>query len=352
MKTLMKIQKYQQGKQFVPKVYSPNDALDWSAESWFSQRAPGIDGIKYTAEDAKRLASHVPEYKQIEQDARQNGTWLKMPNGETWTGDPRVWVMMQSKAYKKNYGETPWYTGQAEWPTEYNGINTNKVARARTYNGQMWFSDQPGYAQLFADELASDGIGVRFKRDDEKDIKGQVFIAGIPKNAQNVYTIPSNGGKFGYNWTHMPFKLTNTGVAPIKKSDPNYGDYYAQKRKLLTDDIVNHMEKIGKSGVYMHGVNDGNYYFNKRDENGNIIPYDGTKQSIGKVPSQIHPINEFISLPGLTNKLKFINGNNGDFDPENEDKYAFLNNKRTQYSELNNNRNIEFAKQGGILKRI
>ena len=37
-----------------------------------------------------------------------------------------------------------------------------------------------------------------------------------------------------------------------------------------------------------------------------------------------HPIiNEFISQPGFTNKVKFIEGNNGDFDINNPYKYAY-----------------------------
>lgn len=43
----------------------------------------------------------------IEHQAKANGTWLKMPDGSTWKGDPRSWVQMQSKDYAKYVGNSP-----------------------------------------------------------------------------------------------------------------------------------------------------------------------------------------------------------------------------------------------------
>ena len=68
--------------------------LDWSPESWFGTRATGA----YDAEDIAALQSHIPEYLEIERAAKANGTWLKMPDGSTWEGDPRGWAMLQSRA--------------------------------------------------------------------------------------------------------------------------------------------------------------------------------------------------------------------------------------------------------------
>ena len=68
--------------------------LDWSPESWFSTRP---NYIGYTKEDAIELAKHIPEYHKIERIAKANGTWLKMPDGTTWPGDPRSWVQKKKK---------------------------------------------------------------------------------------------------------------------------------------------------------------------------------------------------------------------------------------------------------------
>ena len=77
--------------------------LDWSPEGWFSTRS----NKTYDADDVKALKSHISEYLKIEQEAKANGSWLKMPDGSTWTGDPRSWVQMQSKDYDKYTGNSP-----------------------------------------------------------------------------------------------------------------------------------------------------------------------------------------------------------------------------------------------------
>ena len=86
--------------------------LDWSPESWFGTRVNG----KYDAEDVVALKSHLPEYYQIEQQTKADGTWLKMPDGSTWKGDPRSWVQLMSKDGKKlqkrimYHGDDKFYT--------------------------------------------------------------------------------------------------------------------------------------------------------------------------------------------------------------------------------------------------
>ena len=71
--------------------------LDWSPEGWLSKRENGI----YDAEDVAALQSHIPEYIGIEKAAKENNTWLKLPDGSIWQGDPRSWVQLQSKDGKK-----------------------------------------------------------------------------------------------------------------------------------------------------------------------------------------------------------------------------------------------------------
>lgn len=71
--------------------------LDWSPEGWLSKRENGI----YDAEDVAALQSHIPEYIGIEKAAKENNTWLKLPDGSIWQGDPRSWVQLRSKDGKK-----------------------------------------------------------------------------------------------------------------------------------------------------------------------------------------------------------------------------------------------------------
>jgi hypothetical protein len=96
----------------------------------------------------------------------------------------------------------------------------------------------------------------------------------------------------------------------------------------------------------MYNVDDGapfrNVFTETKDHRLEMLPY---KHERGSKPENVRTspgttVNEFISLPGLTEKLKFIHGNNGDFNPNKEDKYSSL------LEETNPN----LVKRGGILK--
>ena len=68
--------------------------LNWNSKDWFSSRPKGQEP---TVEEIAEFEANIPEYLQIQQNAGDN--WLIVPGG-IWKGDPREWVMMQSKAYK------------------------------------------------------------------------------------------------------------------------------------------------------------------------------------------------------------------------------------------------------------
>ena len=283
--------------------------LDWTPESWFSKRVPKPDGTFYNEDEAARLASHVPEYYNIEQTAKQNGTWLKMPDGSTWEGDPRSWVMMQSSAYKENYSPKPWYTGQAEWPTKFDygqgEVTTNKVTRAPYYNNQMWFSDEKDYGQTFADYQNSTGLGWRFDTPGEEDIKGHNFLSAIPKEG-NYRILESSANGNPDQWQRLPFVLENNSINRLPEDqiyvDSKGRNVRSDKQKVLTDDVVNWSKDLGDQGIFMQNIDDGA-----------IIKDGGIYRK---------PVNEFISQPGFTDKVKFIEGNTGDFNIDDPYKYA------------------------------
>lgn len=106
--------------------------LDWSPESWFSTRVNGL----YDAEDVAALKSHIPEYLIIEQKAKANGTWLKMPDGSTWTDDPRSWVQLQSKEGQQLI-QKPFFHGDTY---RYTDIDGNDVTSERLGKGVLWSS--------------------------------------------------------------------------------------------------------------------------------------------------------------------------------------------------------------------
>ena len=102
--------------------------LDWSPEDWFEKTAGRRyeDGSlsEYTDADILELERHVPEYLEIERQAKADGTWLRMPDGSMWAGDPRSWVQLQSKAVK-NYNKDVLWSGR-------------KRIFDPTYTGEVW----------------------------------------------------------------------------------------------------------------------------------------------------------------------------------------------------------------------
>jgi hypothetical protein len=100
--------------------------LDWS-KNWFEAAGRKYkDGspTQYTDLDIKKLESHKPEYIEIERKAKADGTWLKMPDGSIWEGDPRSWVQLKSQAAQRHNPEV-FYTGIRK------EIDPN-------YNEQLW----------------------------------------------------------------------------------------------------------------------------------------------------------------------------------------------------------------------
>lgn len=299
---------------------------DWNPDKWLSQRAPNISGPQYTEQDVKELNSHIPEYKAIEIASKANGSWLKMPDGSTWNGDPRIWIMMQSEPFTKNYAQEVWYTGQGEWPTIFNYENTDvptdKAIRAPYFDGNLWFSNSRKYGDMFSYYWDSDGMHWRKNREPEKDIGGYTFIAARPKVGNFRKLTPPEPNSFDL-WEYMPYKLSGNSIERLQTNQitkkevmPNlYKNRRIGKDKLTTDRIVEWSKELGDDGVFLYHVFDGPVFLNPTAPNPELAqPYTVTTNKV---------VNEFISQPGFTKKMKFIPGNNGKFDPDNPYKYSY-----------------------------
>ncbi len=152
--------------------------LDWSPESWFGTRAKGA----YDPEDVLALKSHIPEYLTIEQQAKADGTWLKMSDGAIWQGDPRSWVQMQSKAYKD---------AQLTGIPHYSGIdlNTHPISYTPEYNGDSWTDLDQGMSKNWS------GIGV-------PGHNGHIFELDYPLSSKEL-TVDAEGRI----WNNLPVKI-------------------------------------------------------------------------------------------------------------------------------------------------
>ena len=119
----------------------------------------------------------------------------------------------------------------------------------------------------------------------------------------------------------MPYYLEDNEIKRLPSDEQILHDYepgYFKGRrynlrkdgeKVLTDDVVNWSKDLGDQGIFMQNINDGPVVI----KHNNTISFDANT-----------PVNEFISQPGFTDKVKFIEGNTGDFDINNPYKYSYI----------------------------
>lgn len=186
--------------------------LNWSWQDWFKDRINGAGHIKPSDFDKQSLYRHIPEYRQIEVATKRDGTWLKMPDGSIFEGDPREWVMAQSKAaqglnfndyYKLGSGQKPGYTvyfeSQRNAPTMIDEIKGNFEG---TPGRPAWLTNFE-HAKRFAND--GRGIGYTYKIYPQRDvIKANFDLQGldwdrIPVDIVKKLNIPVSNGFISTN---------------------------------------------------------------------------------------------------------------------------------------------------------
>lgn len=232
------------------KVYRKGRSeLNWSPKSWFEEAAGRTD---YTQSDIDALASHVPEYHKIEELTKENGTWLKMPDGSTWKGDARSWVQLQSKNGQKLKPEIIASGVRGAPDPEYNGMAWGVRGPLNTYHARHYTDTDNNVLQLV-----------------------------IPKD------VPS----FQYNaknrsWFDLPY----------------------EGKKVSTNDIVDAQAAQGKDVIYIDNVQDLGSFNIPMDSKYQIFDNKADYTLNRSTLSQ----NDVIIAPYVPRKS--ILGNNGNFD--------------------------------------
>lgn len=131
---------------------------------------------------------YIPEYTAIEYQAKKNGTWLKNADGSDFTGDPREWVVKQSKRFKEAFGDKykEGYTGMRNPYDPNSTLDTYLASRDRAYT----------YTQ------------------NKKEVRkiGDSGVAKLVVPETDTYTVDA----FGNDWLHLtdksinPYNFTNT----------------------------------------------------------------------------------------------------------------------------------------------
>ena len=154
--------------------------LDWSPKSWFEDAGDWRD---YTQTDIDALVSHTPEYHEIEKISKANGTWLKMPDGSTWKGDPRSWVQLMSKNGQK-LSKTVYWHGDTDKYITTSGEDVTPIENGKRI---LWGNSKPHIARSYTN---SDSKVMPFvlKANQqplkEIDAEGRIWKSAYKKNGE------------------------------------------------------------------------------------------------------------------------------------------------------------------------
>lgn len=244
--------------------------LDWSPDSWFKKYRPN-----YSPEDANALESHIPEYHAIEQQAKANGTWLQMPNGTTWEGDPRGWVIYKSKNVRDNYrnevlshGENVYFGPEKmSFNTDANGNDiSGEVLGAKP----IWTSTNPKIGTTYGDDVFSFIIPKDANIQTVADAQGRGWGEVLPGTTTDdlVYPKLTENNVIRINNVVDPGSKAPSLMMKDKDALPNetVTDYF--KRKYLGDDLVLGKNVRRKS---LYG-NNGNFDLSSPDIYKGLIP--------------------------------------------------------------------------------
>lgn len=246
--------------------------LDWSPKSWYEEAGGRKykDGSwnEYNDTDIKDLESHIPEYIEIERKAKMDGTWLKMPDGSTWEGDPRSWVQLQSKAAKDAaHGQ--------EKEVFWTGIN-KKIDP--NFNERIWGVPVQNHSKL---ALAK----ARTYTPNDSGIMPMFTVKY--ENPEAISVVDAKG----HDWHAIPYN------GEFIKTDYVVDDIFARKGKKVTK--INNVLDTGEYRV----PPDSKYYYegvgnNVRVPQDDIILNDGTfrKALIGGNGNFKHPTHIYRSI--------------------------------------------------------
>lgn len=246
--------------------------LDWS-ENWFKLR----ENQKYDDEDILALKSHIPEYLDIEKRAKSNGTWLKMPDGTKWTGDPRSWIQLMSKDGQK-LSKQIWWHGDTDRYINSSGIDTTPIENGKRV---LWGSSQPHIARGYT--LSDDKVYPIALKGGQRPIKEINAEGRLWREAYK-----ENGKYYDTNFFSRNTKKDNGYLIINNVVDPGPNEIRSNSRYFIQPlpkesyiDYVNRTQKgndiiIGKNTPrkYLLG-NNGNFDLNNPNVYKGIIPLIG-----------------------------------------------------------------------------
>lgn len=215
-------------------------SLDWDPESLF--RAGNNES--YTPKDLEILRSHIPEYIEIERASKLNGTYLQMPDGSTYRGDPREWVIAQSKNVKENYSPEIYYHGDSNMYIDNTGKNVTGSVNGKKV---LWTSTNYNIPYTYGNNRYAFILPENTKVNKAIDAKGRNWRA-IDKDMDTndfAYENLTDDGIIRINNVVDPGPLHYNKALPKPLKGESVPDYYS--RVFIGDDIVFGKDVIRKS---------------------------------------------------------------------------------------------------------
>ena len=251
--------------------------LDWSPKSWYEEaggrKYKDNSSTQYTDQDIKDLESHIPEYIEIERRSKANGTWLRMPDGSMWEGDPRSWVQYMSRAAQEAANGQP---KEAFWTGIHKTVDSN-------YNGRLWGLTVQNQSKLAPAKAAT------YTRDDAKVMP--MFTVKY-ENPEAISTVNAKG----YDWHAIPYN------DKFVKTDYVVDDIFSRRGKKVVK-----IDNVRDTGTERVVPSDSKYYYegignDVRVPQNNIILNDGTlrKALVGGNGNFKHPTHIYRSLIPLS----------------------------------------------------
>jgi hypothetical protein len=99
--------------------------------------------------DTPKNKELMKEYREIEKRTKEDGTWMKNPDGTKFDGPPELFIQMQSKAFKKAFPEG--YDKIYRGATTYDGRGLTSTSKSREFEGNaQFFSEDRSQAEEYA----------------------------------------------------------------------------------------------------------------------------------------------------------------------------------------------------------
>jgi hypothetical protein len=197
--------------------------------------------------DTPKHSELVSEYNEIEKNTKENGTWMKNPNGTDFEGTSEQFVQQQSSWFKKAFPEG--------FNRTFRGGNNNS-----TFRGNLAKSDNPRLGSIFAGNKHSAvpkyGSYERIIRPEELGLSHE----GSPGYMELAYKPTDNNVNFSAKFS--PWNNINRNLLPTEHINMEAITKIAKDNPTIvtTDDISRYVQDKDMDYAQIENIMDGTFF--------------------------------------------------------------------------------------------